>query len=101
MANVDPGASADDLTQRGRGRILGQIHADACGNHDRRLAGIETLAREPLPPVIARFEVDWNEPQPARNTETQLDRGGVASRPAEPGWSTSKTRRREAISGRR
>ena len=37
------------------------------------MAGIETGCREPLPPVVVRLEVDRNEPQPIRNTETELD----------------------------
>jgi hypothetical protein len=66
MTSVDPGA------QRGRDRVLGEIHADASGGHDRRLASVEAGLRQPLPPAVARLEVDWNESQPLRDAEADL-----------------------------
>ena len=62
-----------DLAQRGRDRVLGEVHADAGGGHDRRLAGVEAGGRQPLPPGVARLEVDRHEPQPLRDAEAELD----------------------------
>ena len=62
-----------DLAQRGRDRVLGQVHADPGGSHDRRPVCIEAGFRQPLPPRFARLEVDRHEPQVRRNAEAEVD----------------------------
>ena len=73
MASVEPGRERRDLAQRGRDRVPGEVHADAGGGHDRRPVGIEARGRQPLPPGVARLEVDRHEPQPRRDAEAELD----------------------------
>ena len=62
-----------DLAQRGRDRILREIHADAGGGHDCGLVCIEAGGHQPLPPGVARLEVNRHEPQPIRNAKAELD----------------------------
>ena len=73
MASVEPGASAATWRSVAAIASLREVHADAGGGHDRRLAGIEAGGRQPLPPGSARLEVDRHEPQPLRDAEAELD----------------------------
>src|SRR6185436_825315 len=62
-----------DLAQRCRDRVLGQVHADTGGRHDRWPAGVEVRRCQPLPPRVACLEVDWHEPQERRDAEAEVD----------------------------
>ncbi len=62
-----------NVAQRRRVRFLGEIHADARGHDDSRLASVEAGRRESVPPGCARLEIDRYETQPIRDTEAELD----------------------------
>ena len=73
MASVEPGASA--ATWRSVARIaslvrymLTPVDATTAGR-----AGVEARRGQPLPPGVARLEVDGHEPQERRDAEAELD----------------------------
>ena len=73
MASVEPGASA--ATWRSVAAIaslvrymLTPVEATTAGR-----AGVEARGRQPLPPGVARLEVDRHEPQKRRDAEAELD----------------------------
>ena len=73
MASVEPGASA--ATCRSVAAIaslvrymLTPVDATTAGR-----AGVEARRRQPLPPRVARLEVDRHEPQERRDAEAELD----------------------------
>ena len=81
-----------DLAKRGRNRVPGEVHADAGGGHDRRLAGIEAGGRQLLvtrrrPPRNrpARAAADSGIPKPSSSRRCRFQAWA-------PGWSTSNTR---------
>jgi hypothetical protein len=57
------------LAQRGRVRIFGEVHADARGGQDRRLAFIEAGSQERVSPGLSLLEIDRYEAQPVRDAE--------------------------------
>eukprot|EP00456_Euglypha_rotunda_P067890 TRINITY_DN58_c11_g1_i5.p1 TRINITY_DN58_c11_g1~~TRINITY_DN58_c11_g1_i5.p1 ORF type:complete len:914 (+),score=171.34 TRINITY_DN58_c11_g1_i5:4186-6927(+) len=62
-----------DLAKRGQDGFPRQVHADPGGSHNGGTADIKSGFGQPLPPDIARFEVDWNEPQVGRQAEAEFD----------------------------
>jgi hypothetical protein len=65
-----------DLAQRGRVRLLGEVHADPGRGDHGWLAGVEARGCQLLPPR-ARLEADWNQPQPIWDTKTEFDQALV------------------------
>ena len=61
-----------ELAQHGRRGLLGQVHADAGGRHDRGEVGLEAGRGQPVPPSLAPLEVDRHKPQPAGDADAQL-----------------------------
>ena len=90
-----------DLAQRGRDGVPGEVHADARGGHDRRLAGIEAGGRRAAP---TRHRPPRSRPARAAATRGRRSRarsGAAASRPAGRAGRPRTPVRRDAISGRR
>ena len=90
-----------DLAQRGRVRLPRQVHADAGRGHDRGPAGVEAGGRPAAPTTTRRPRSRPARAAASRGCRSRARSGAARFQAWGPGWSTSKTRRREASSGRR
>ena len=90
-----------DLAQRGRDRVLGEVHADAGGGDDRRLAGIEAGGGQLAP---TRTRPPRSRPARAaasRGRRSRARSGAAASRPEDRAGRPRTPAGAAAISGRR
>src|SRR5467141_368444 len=85
-ASSSPGRTSGSASSSGKRKVMASVDPGANAATWRSVAAIASLVRyiltpveattagcQPLPPVVARLEVDRNEPQPLRDAETELD----------------------------